>query len=812
MNKILPALAGVLMLLMMPGLFCLPLMGEDIQVSLPDTVITRGDTARLAVTVDEITSSHQVFSYDAEIAYDSSLIKIIDIDKDGSLSSGSFFAKNTKDTSFFVACASGSLIYGSGVLFWVELTVKENAPGGSVGSLEAIQAKFNEGNPPSQWLDGAIETFAVGPYINCPDTQLDMDVCEGQQACIELVINDYTDVTVSRGTWQNDTLCFTPDQSGTYDFSITASDGTTEVECDFSAEINLVPHVNISVDEINLDTILCSPGQVCLDLPITGQSEVAVEYGDFENDEFCFSVDTGGLYEFTLVASNQCYSDTCQVTADVTIYDQISISCPTITDTFLCAPGLICLDFPIDQQTKTSVNFGSWSSNQFCFNADTSGVYSFVVAAENDCYADTCWFALEVTVYDEIEIQAPAEVIDTTLFELGELCLDLPIVGYDSVYVSTGSFNNGQLCLEIVDSGTYQIDISAVSQCGRDSASITLNVKLAPEIIMGCPTDLDNIYLIEEREVKIPLPIRGHDQVIISDTGASWINDSLRFTPHQDGNYFFEVTASNNGGDEVTCEFDCYVEMTTDFDIDVVDLEGSFPQSAQIGDSIPIEIAIESNTNFLTQMDVRNFKIKILFDPVCVDPHNMIKGPMTDYSTWDDYQMRVDTDTVIINMNSSDPLNGNGILFNLEAGFIVQDTNFSNSTNLKVVSFETNAGDPNIIDGLGTVTLHWVSDVTAYDAHVVPEDFELMTNYPNPFNAGTTISFAIARETHVAIDILNIRGQKVTTLVNQVLGPGYYETSWDGKSTDGRTSASGMYFYRMTTDEKIESRKMIMLK
>ncbi|MDD2331875.1 MAG: FlgD immunoglobulin-like domain containing protein, partial [Candidatus Cloacimonetes bacterium] len=88
----------------------------------------------------------------------------------------------------------------------------------------------------------------------------------------------------------------------------------------------------------------------------------------------------------------------------------------------------------------------------------------------------------------------------------------------------------------------------------------------------------------------------------------------------------------------------------------------------------------------------------------------------------------------------------------------------------------------------------------------------LYPNYPNPFNPSTSIKYSIAKASNVKLEIFNLKGQKVKTLVNENLPRGNFETSWDGTDQAGRKAASGIYLYRLQSDGHIQSRKMIMMK
>ena len=94
----------------------------------------------------------------------------------------------------------------------------------------------------------------------------------------------------------------------------------------------------------------------------------------------------------------------------------------------------------------------------------------------------------------------------------------------------------------------------------------------------------------------------------------------------------------------------------------------------------------------------------------------------------------------------------------------------------------------------------------------LPKTFSLSQNFPNPFNANTVISFALPKTGHVKLEIYNILGQKVKDLVDEMVTAGYKRVVWDGKDNSGTDVASGVYFYRIKTQETVEVMKMTLLK
>jgi thermitase len=85
-------------------------------------------------------------------------------------------------------------------------------------------------------------------------------------------------------------------------------------------------------------------------------------------------------------------------------------------------------------------------------------------------------------------------------------------------------------------------------------------------------------------------------------------------------------------------------------------------------------------------------------------------------------------------------------------------------------------------------------------------------NYPNPFNPQTEIAFSIASEARVRLDVINIIGEIVNTLVDRRMSPGEHRVLWTGTDGAGREVASGVYFYRLRADEVSIVRKMLLLR
>ena len=88
----------------------------------------------------------------------------------------------------------------------------------------------------------------------------------------------------------------------------------------------------------------------------------------------------------------------------------------------------------------------------------------------------------------------------------------------------------------------------------------------------------------------------------------------------------------------------------------------------------------------------------------------------------------------------------------------------------------------------------------------------LRNSYPNPFSSVTFIPFEINQPSHVTLEILDIRGFLIKTLVSKVLDPGTPAIQWDGTDAGGNKLPGGIYLCRLTTENKVETNRMVLLR
>lgn len=106
--------------------------------------------------------------------------------------------------------------------------------------------------------------------------------------------------------------------------------------------------------------------------------------------------------------------------------------------------------------------------------------------------------------------------------------------------------------------------------------------------------------------------------------------------------------------------------------------------------------------------------------------------------------------------------------------------------------------------------------VEGFSAGAVPREFQLLQNYPNPFNPQTTIKYRIAGERNanvvVRLQVFNILGEEVVTLVDGPKGAGEHTIIWDGRDKSGQKVSSGVYLYRLVAGSFRETKKMVLVK
>ncbi len=145
---------------------------------------------------------------------------------------------------------------------------------------------------------------------------------------------------------------------------------------------------------------------------------------------------------------------------------------------------------------------------------------------------------------------------------------------------------------------------------------------------------------------------------------------------------------------------------------------------------------------------------------------------------------------------------------NLFDGNVINKVNI---VNFATVISASQASMPGLVGNVSPsywlVASHQTGLTNVENKQLVPKQFNLEQNYPNPFNPSTVISFTVAKSEAVNISIFNIIGQKIATLINKEYTPGSYSVQFNAGNLP-----SGIYFYRLSTNDYVSIKKMILMK
>ncbi|MDH3890018.1 MAG: PKD domain-containing protein [candidate division Zixibacteria bacterium] len=426
------------------------------------------------------------------------------------------------------------------------------------------------------------------PAITCPSVPFGVDACAGDEVCVPLEITGATSVTVEGATWSGGQLCFTPSASGPLNFHVVASNDCGEAICDVTVNVTLTDPPAITCPSVPFDVTACAGDQVCIPLDIAGADDVSVNGATWANGQLCFTAGASGPMSFTVVATNQCGQDECDVTVNVTITDPPAITCPSVPfDVTACAGDEVCVPLEITGATSVTVEGASWADGQLCFTADQSGPHNFTVIADNECTDDRCDFTVNVTITDPPVITCPSAPIDVSVCLGTEACVPLEIVGATNVTVEGATWANGQLCFTAEATGPMMFHVVATNDCGEATCDVEVIVSAGAGPTIDCPQAIIDVSVCAGDQACISLPIDNATNVSVE--GATWADNQLCFTPNATGTFQFDITATNDCGEE-TCHVTVRVVV---IDRPVIDCPtAAWDVTACAGDEvcIPLEI------------------------------------------------------------------------------------------------------------------------------------------------------------------------------------------------------------------------------
>ena len=186
-----------------------------------------------------------------------------------------------------------------------------------------------------------------------------------------------------------------------------------------------------------------------------------------------------------------------------------------------------------------------------------------------------------------------------------------------------------------------------------------------------------------------------------------------------------------------------------------------------------------------------------------IDVNGGVNPPFTICITYDDAGMDASTESFVALFHSENIWNDT--TYQYETVWVDVTTTLDTVNN--IVCGETSSLSP-FTAGIGQVP----TSIEELISPEIPESFTLSQNYPNPFNPETAIEYSVPSRANVSIEVFNVLGQNVKSLVDKNHSAGVYRVIWDGKNKVGENVSSGVYLYKLTTDDYSETKTMILLK
>lgn len=195
----------------------------------------------------------------------------------------------------------------------------------------------------------------------------------------------------------------------------------------------------------------------------------------------------------------------------------------------------------------------------------------------------------------------------------------------------------------------------------------------------------------------------------------------------------------------------------------------------------------------LTDLNIRKIRMQVDYDANLIKALQVLQSN-TLIEDWDDLYYGVINNKFIVALGGKIPLEEDGILFYLRVSVLPTAT--PDTTEISLCDFVVDEPGPTVVSHAG----HFITSSPTglsekgVESSKLPGGFKLYSNYPNPFNANTWISYQIEQTSNVRLEIVNSLGRRICTLVNQRQESGIYRIRWPGTNSENQQLTSGVYF------------------
>ncbi len=398
----------------------------------------------------------------------------------------------------------------------------------------------------------------TGDYvsISCPSEPLAENICQPGNVCVPLEISGTNfNVTTNFGTWENNTLCFTADTSGTYRVEVIGDAACNSDTCLVTVNVDIAEAVAITCP--NDTTIeVCEADTLCFEYTVSpSAATVNVTAPAFLSDGMvCVPVLSGGEQVITMIAASDCGADTCSFTV-TTNFNSPPVVTAQDTSVTVCEVEEICVPFAVQDAdnniAEITTSLGAIRDTMVCFTPPDFGTYDIILTATDDCGAvgaDTVRVA--VNSGGAAKIFCPQNTPQFMLCEPDTVCTMVAITPGDAevTILPEGSYNyaTNEVCLYAETSGVKNITIIAASPCGADTCELTIDINMAVPPVITSPGQIDTLLcLAEPITFCFPVEITGDvsDVTVLPD--GSYADGQVCVPVDEGGTYEIEIIAAN---------------------------------------------------------------------------------------------------------------------------------------------------------------------------------------------------------------------------------------------------------------------------
>lgn len=413
---------------------------------------------------------------------------------------------------------------------------------------------------PTVALGADTSLLLCGPEEICVDYTV--DDANGTAGLIEEMLEGYGTIDTAANR-----ICFTPTTGGDYTFVVGVTDDCGAEAADtIVVSVTLGQSAAIACPSGPVVVNLCAVDEVCEQLSVAPNgAAVTTSFGNWSNDQLCFTADTSGTYEIEVIAEAECGADTCLVVFQVDIGQAAQISCPSPQTLFLCEMDTVAVPVGINGSdlTVTVSPIGYYQAGNVFFAADTTGQYEITVIAESPCGTDTCVIMVDITVNEAPVAVDPTTPVDTFLCAPVQICYQFDAADANGGPLTWSRVSGagtvtpaGLWCFNANATGSRSVTAVVTDSCGAaDTVSMTYNVTIntAPTLALGNDTSFFRCNL---SSICLPYTLSDPDdnldvvELLFGSGTLQPDDDLLCFTPPAPGTYQFIVRVADECGAE----------------------------------------------------------------------------------------------------------------------------------------------------------------------------------------------------------------------------------------------------------------------